>query len=149
MAQDFNRQEREVALLTKQTVDFILLERDFPVDEQHTQNVLHLISGVMRNPEYLDDDLMGNVEPDFIKSPGLRRVWEGICHLKSLGIDPNEGTLHQHDWVAWRLLERLSGAEKWSDREAKWHAAKIIAEGIPPESIDPDDLAEFDRLANE
>lgn len=131
------RAKPEVRKLLKESASFIEKERSLggQPDNWHHQNAMHLVQGVIRHPELLDDEIIGNVEEGFIRVPGLRRIWQGICHLKSMGIDPRIEALHEYDHVAFQLAEALDYGN-WTEREVKWHACRVIRDAIPAPAAD-------------
>lgn len=87
-----------------------------------------LIFGCMRNLGEIVAPAASQVEPEDIRDPMARRLWEAMKFISSMGDHPCIERIRKTDRVAWLIAERWGCMGKWSNDPTEAHAMAILAD---------------------
>lgn len=121
---------REAADLKKQHVALMLEERAKPASPGTADLSCEVTfcQSIIRHPDYMKVDLVQGIEPEFMRSPATRRLWEGMLFSDSLGDGCGVAALHKNDWVAFLLSEWL--VDRWTTERIEALAIRILGSGL-------------------
>lgn len=87
-----------------------------------------LIFDCMRNKGAIVAPAASQVEPEDIRDPMARRLWEAMKFISSMGEHPGIARIRNTDRVAWLIAERWGCMGRWSNDPAEAHAMAILAD---------------------